>query len=373
MTPPISGLCPPRFQAVRAAFEANFAEADEQGAGFCLVIDGEVVVDLIGGFADRAASRPVAASTLFPIYSSTKAVAALMMARLVEQGRLDYDRPVAAWWPDYGQAGKAEVTVGQMLSHQDGLPGFPDPIDPQLWFDWDGVCAALAAMTPMWPPGTASGYHPTTFGYLAGELYRRIAGRMMADDLREEISGPAGLDLHIGLPDSEAHRLADILRPRSLPDFGEINAYARAAFLNRWSTPGETAEWRKVPLPSTNGFANAASLARLMGALAGDGMLEATPVLTPQARQQASRLRIRGRDLVLPFEMEWGAGVMRSPPNFFFGPSPDAFGHSGRGGSCVLADPEHRLGCAYVMNRQSHHLLGDPRARRLIAAAYGAL
>ncbi|MDB5439406.1 MAG: beta-lactamase [Caulobacteraceae bacterium] len=373
MSVPISGPCPPRFEAVRAAFEANFTEADEHGAGFSLVIDGEVVVDLVGGFADRAGSRPVTASTLFPIYSSTKAVAALMMARLVEQGRLDYERPVADYWPEYGQAGKAAITVGQMLSHQDGLPGFPDPIDPHLWLDWDAVCAALAAMAPMWPPGTASGYHPTTFGYLAGELYWRVTGTTMAEDLRDEIAVPAGLDLFIGLPDAEAHRLADMLRPKSLPDFGELNAYARAAFMNRWSTPPETPEWRKVPLPSSNGFANASSLARLMGGLAADGELDNIHLLAPQVREQASRLRIRGQDLVLPFEIEWGAGFMRSPPNFFYGPSLDGFGHSGRGGSCVLADPEHRVGCAYVMNRQSPHLLGDPRARRLIAAAYEGL
>ena len=230
---PISGACPPRFAAVRAAFEANFAEGQELGARFCLAIDGAVVVDLIGGFADRARTRTFDAATLTPVYSTTKAMAALLIARLVGQGRLSYGQTVAEVWPEFGQAGKEAVTVEQALSHQAGLAGFPEAMDPALWFDWEAICARLAAM--------------------------------------------AGAE------------------------------------------------------------------------------------------------RIRGQDLVLPYAMSWGAGFMRNVPNLIYGTGRDTFGHSGWGGSCVFADPARRVSGAYVMNRQSAELIGDPRARRLIDAAYEGL
>lgn len=370
----IGGVCAPQFAAVRDVLAASFAADEELGARFSLVVEGEVVVDLWAGFADARRSRPFAADTLVPVFSVTKALAAIMIARLVDQKRLAYDQPVAEVWPQFGQAGKAAITVGQVMSHQAGLPGFLEPMDPALWFDRDAILAKLEAMAPLWPPGTASGYHAITVGYLAGEIFRRVDGRSLGTALREDLAAPLGLDLWIGLPDAEHPRCAELQRPKSLPDFGEPTDPRRAAFLTPWAAPGGRggADWRLAEIPSANGHATALSLARLMGALASDGRLDGVTVLSPEIRDEASRERIGGRDLVLPFDLSWGAGFMRNPPNLFYGPGQAAFGHSGWGGACAFADPQSRIAGAYVMNRQSAHLIGDPRSRRLIDAAYRA-
>jgi CubicO group peptidase (beta-lactamase class C family) len=369
----IAGTAAPRFAAVKDAFAANFAAGEELGARFTVVEAGEVVVDLWAGHADRKQTRPFDARTLTPVFSTTKAIAALLMARLVDQGKLDYAQTVASVWPDYAQAGKGAVTVEQMLSHQDGLSGFPDPMEPVEWFDWDLICAKLAAMTPLWPPGTASGYHPITFGYLAGEVFKRVEGRTMGTALRQDLAEPFGLDLWIGLPDSEFDRVAELQRPNALPNFGHHNAATTAAFLTPWSSPAGRgqAEWRRMEIPSANGHCTAEALARLMGALANDGWLDGEDILSPALIAEASRERIRGQDLVLPFDMSWGAGFMRNEAVHPWGPGDRTFGHSGWGGSCAFADPDRKLGGAYVMNKQSTDLLGDKRTGRLIAAVYG--
>ena len=370
----IHGTCPPQFAPVREAFAANFAEGLEQGARFSLALHGDLVVDLWAGTADRAGERAFDEATLTPVFSTTKAIAALMIARLVGQGRLDYRTPVAALWPEFAAHGKGAVTVEQALSHQAGLAGFVDPIDPTLWFDWDGLCAALAAMAPLWPPGSASGYHPVSFGYLAGEIFRRVDGRTLGAALRQDIAEPLGLDLWIGLPDSEHGRCADLRRPPSMPDLGEITPAKRAAFLEKWSSPGgrSGADWRRAEIPSANGHATAAALARLMGALACDGKLDGREVLAPGVAALAAAKRIQGRDLVLPYDIAWGAGFMRNEGLGVYGPGAETFGHSGWGGSCAFADPQTGLSGAYVMNRQSSALIGDARAVRLIAAAYAS-
>jgi CubicO group peptidase (beta-lactamase class C family) len=371
----ITGLCPDRFSAVREAFTANFENGGELGARFALAIDGEIVIDLMGGHADRKREVVFGPDTLTPLFSTTKAVAALMVARLVDEGRLAYDQPVADVWPEFAQAGKAEVTVEQALSHQAGLSGFLDETDPSIWFDWDATCAKLAAMAPIWPVGSASGYHPITFGYLAGEIFRRVDGRTMGTALREDIAGPLGLDLWIGLPDSEHERCAELMRPSALPKFGAMNDAVKAAFLTPWAAPGGrgTADWRRVEIPSANGHATASALARLMGALATGGTLDGKSLIAPAGIKAASAERIVGQDLVLPFVISWGAGFMRNTPNMFYGPNPEAFGHSGWGGSCAFADPATGVSGSYVMNKQGSALIGDERAVRLIEAAYASL
>jgi CubicO group peptidase (beta-lactamase class C family) len=373
--PTITGFCPPRFNAVAAAFATNFAEGLELGARFSLCLEGELVVDLWAGHADRAQTLAFSDTTLTSIFSTTKALTAMMIARLVDQGRLSYDQPVASIWPAFGQAGKAQVNVGQVMSHQAGLCGFVDPIDPALWFDWDALCARLAAMEPLWPPGTASGYHPVTFGYLAGEIFRRVDGRTLGRALHEDVATPLGLDLWIGLPDAEHGRCADVRRPSAAIDLGAITQVRRAAFLERWSSPSgrSLAEWRRVEIPSANGHATAAALARFAGALACDGVLDGRRLLSASGVAALSAERICGEDLVLPYRISWGAGLIRNQGLNVYGPSADSFGHSGWGGSCLFADPKQRLSAAYVMNRQSSALIGDARAKRLIDAAYSAL
>jgi CubicO group peptidase (beta-lactamase class C family) len=372
---PISGLCPPRFDAVRRAFEANFAEGLELGARFAFAIAGEIVVDLIGGWADRAQIRPFAADTLTSVFSTTKAIVAFMIARLVDQVKLSYGQRVAEIWPEFAANAKAFVTVEQAMAHQAGLPGFAEPMAPSDWFDSTLICGKLAAMAPMWRPGEASGYHPVTFGYLAGEIFRRVDGRSMGRALREDIAGPLGLDLWIGLPGTEHDRCADMRRPPALPNLGEINDFKRLAFLTPWASPGgrSLADWRRAEIPSVTGHATAPALARLMGALANGGRLDGAQLLKPETIAAAAALRNRGRDLVLPYDLAWGAGLLRNEGLNIYGPGQETFGHSGWGGSCAFADPERGVSGAYVMNRQSAELISDARAKRLIDAAYAGL
>jgi CubicO group peptidase (beta-lactamase class C family) len=313
----------------------------------------------------------MAADTLIPVFSTGKAVMATLIATCVERGLLDYDRPVASYWPAFGQAGKDHVTVGQMMSHQAGLPGFSEVAEPAIWFDREAVLARLCAQAPMWPPGTASGYHPITIGYLAGELFRLVDGRTMGTALRQDFPG---LDLWIGLPEAEHGRVAQLRKPASAPDLGIIDAIKRAAFLDKGSAPGGrgSTEWRTMEIPSANLHARADDLARFMGVLT-DGRFEGRTVLSPETLEAMRRERIAGVDRVVPFDISWAAGVMRNERLRVFGPNPETLGHAGWGGSCALADPARKLSAAYAMNRQSPHLLGDPRTLRLIEAVYRAV
>ena len=365
---------PDRFAALAELFQAQLS-SQELGARFTLVERGEVVFDIWGGFADRARTLPFGPDTLTPVFSTTKAVAALLIARLVDQGRLAYGQTVASVWPEFAQAGKAEITVAQVMSHQDGLAGLVEPMDPGLWLDWEVIVDKLAAMAPLWPPGTASGYHPITFGFTAGEIFRRVDGRTMGRALREDLAEPFALDLWIGLPDAEFARVAELERPHRFADFGRMSEVKKLAFLTKWAAPGGrgTQAWRRAEIPSANGHVTALGLARLMNALACGGQLDGRAILGPATVAEATRERIFGPDLVLPFEISWAAGFMRNVPNLIYGPGRESFGHSGWGGSCAFADPERGLSGAYVMNRQSPELIGDPRALKLIQAAYAEL
>ncbi len=298
-----------------------------------------------------------------------------LIARLVDQGRLSYGQTVASVWPEFAQAGKAEITVAQVMSHQAGLAGLAEPMDPGLWLDWDAIVDKLAAMAPLWPPGTASGYHPVTYGFTAGEIFRRVDGRTMGRALREDFAEPFGLDLWIGLPDAEFPRVADLERPTRFADFGKITEIKKLAFLTRWAAPGGrgAGDWRRAEIPSANGHVTALGLARLMNALACGGELDGRSILKRATVEALTRERIVGQDLVLPFRISWAAGLMRNVPNMIYGPGDASFGHSGWGGSCAFADPERGLSGAYVMNRQSPELIGDARAVKLITSAYACL
>ncbi|WP_396594986.1 serine hydrolase domain-containing protein [Brevundimonas sp. R86498] len=377
--PDISGLCPPRFDAVKDAFARNFTDApeglNEQGARFSVVIEGETVLDLWAGLADPRAQTPFTDRTLVPVFSTGKAVMALLIASAVQRGKLAYAERIADLWPAFAAHGKGEVTVAQLLSHQAGLPGFDTTVDPALWFDPRAVLDRLAAQAPMWPPGAASGYHPVTVGYLANEIHRLADGRTMGEALRQDFAVPFDLDLWIGLPETEHDRVAILRKPSAAPDLGPIDAIKTAAFLDRGSAPGGrgSAEWRSIEIPSANLHGTAPALARIMGLIAGAGRLDGRAILSPAVVEEATRERVFGPDKVLPFVMSWGAGFTRNRGLDIFGPNPDAVGHCGWGGSCAFADPAARLSAAYVMTRQSPHLIGDPRAQRLIDALYAAL
>jgi len=377
--PEISGTCPPRLAAVKDAFAANFVDApdglNEQAARFSVVVGGETLIDLWAGVADPRAGTPFTDRTLVPVFSTGKAVMALLMAWAVQRGRLAYEDKVARLWPAFAANGKAEVTVAQLLSHQAGLPGFDQAVDPTIWFDQRAVLDRLAAQAPMWPPGTASGYHPVTVGYLANEVFRLADGRSMGRALREDFGEPFGLDLWIGLPADQHDRVAALRKPSKAAELGPVDAIKTAAFLDRGSAPGGrgSAEWRAIEIPSANLHGTALDLARIMGIMADGGRLDGRTILSPSVMAEATWERISGPDKVLPFTIGWAAGLMRNAGLNVFGPNPDAVGHCGWGGSCAFADPVRHLSAAYAMTRQSPYLLGDPRAARLIQALYAAL
>ena len=371
----IRGTCPAQFEAVRGAFTANFEEGREIGARFALAIEGEVVVDLMAGFADRARSRLFGPDTLTSVFSTTKAMAALMVARLVDSGAIDYGQSVASVWPEFAQAGKGGVTIGQAMSHQAGLAGLAEPMDPASWLDWDLICGKLARMEPLWPPGSASGYHPVTFGYLAGEIFRRVDGRTLGTALVQDIAGPLDLDLMIGVPDAQQPRCADVQKPPAAPNLGPITEPRRLAFLTRWASPGHVslADWRRAEIPSVTGHATASALARMMAMIACGGKMDGRRWLKTETVRALTGERIAGPDFVLPYDLSWAAGLLRNRGLGIYGAGGETVGHSGWGGSCAFADPERRLSGAYVMNRQSAELIGDARAHRLIDAAYACL
>ena len=369
----ISGFVAPGFEAVQDAFADNFARGEEQGAGFSVLLDGEVIIDLHGGWADRAGERPWDAGTIVPVYSTTKGIAALVLAMAIETLPAGYETPVAEVWPEFAAAGKDAITIGEVASHQAGLPGFIEEIDPALWLDPPACAAALAALPPMWVPGTAHGYHPLTWGYLVGEIVRRITGRRLGTILREDITGPLGIDFRIGLPDTEHARVADILRPKSLAALGEITPPRRAAFVAKWSAPDRGgAIWREIEIPSANGHGTASAIATLYNAYAATGLVGARRLMRPGTFGALTSARVDGPDLVLPMVTRFGAGIMHNSYRSF-GPFEDGLGHCGWGGSLAIASPSRGLTCAYVMNRQSNALVGDPRAVRLVEAVAGCL
>ncbi len=371
--PNSSGALREIFLSVGDAFCDNFTEGLELGASFAVVVDEEVVVDIRGGYVDRAREQPWTEDTLVCVYSTGKAVLALLIAQAVSGGKLDYDAPVAQYWPEFAQAGKDRVTVAQLLSHQAGLCGIADEMPPETWLDWDEVTRRLAAMAPLWEPGTANGYHPQTFGFLAGELLRRVTGKSVGE-LIGALREAHELEVYCGLTLREMQRAAYMPKPPTAPDLGDLNEYTQLAFLKKWSAPSGVSReaWMAAEIPASNMHADARALARIVQPIANAGKLDGAQYLTSQAIDGALKERIHGDDLVLPFHLSWTAGLMRNI-NRHLGPNEAAYGHAGFGGSCVLIDPQNRLTAAYVMNKMSPYLVGDPRALRLINAVYDSL
>ena len=367
----IHGSADPAFAALTAEFERNFADRGDVGAALSLVIDGRPVVDLWAGSLDAAGARPWAADSVVNVWSTTKAIGALCFAMLVDRGACAYDDLVVRWWPEFAAHGKDGVTIAMLLSHQAGLCSFRDPAVVEDFYDLETAAARLAATEPLWPPGSRSGYHAISIGVLAGELFRRIEGRSLTAFVAEELAGPLGLDLSLGLPVSQEARRAEMIAPPELATSNmaaDLNPSQVAAYTNPVIEPllPNTAAWRACELVSANGFSNARSLARLFGEVA------AGRLLSPQTLAQATQLRISGVDEVLGVPARWGAGFLLNTDGLY-GPSPATFGHSGWGGSFAMVDPGRKAALAYTMNRMGTDLVGDPRDVALIAAAYEGL
>ncbi|MFJ9716930.1 serine hydrolase domain-containing protein [Streptomyces sp. NPDC101213] len=382
--PEVHGHCDERFAAVRTAFEENFRGRGELGAAVTVVVGGETVADLWGGWADRARTRAWERDTLVNVWSTSKGPTALCAHLLADRGLLDLDAPVAAYWPEFAAAGKEGVLVRHLLSHRAGLAGLREPHTLEQLYDWELTTARLAATEPWWEPGSRSGYHPLTYGFLVGEVVRRVSGLLPGAFLEREVTGPLGIDFTIGLPEEEAGRVAELAHPPAASGSEQAALLSRlapvavAALTNPPAGAAEanTPAWRAAEIPAANGHGTARAVAALYGLLAGDSP-GGRRVLSPEAAERVREGQGGCRDLVLGAglgqDTEIGLGPWLSGPHGSYGPNPRAFGHDGFGGSCGLADPEAGLSLGYVMNRMGPHIVDDPRKTALVEAVYSAL
>jgi len=377
----IDGVCDPRFAAVHEAFAQNFAERGEVGAAVAISVDGRPVVDLWGGWADAARRTPWRSDTLVNFFSVGKGLSAVCVHRLVERGRLDLDAPIARYWPGFATAGKDGISLRDVLSHRAGVPSVAAPLADGTMLDWEAMVRALEAQPPWWTPGTAHGYHVNTFGYLVGEVVRRVTGATLGALLRAEIAGPLGADVHIGLPVAEHHRVADFLWPPGAP--GERPADLAGDELMRWnaywnprglSGAGWVNEpaWRSAEMPSTNGHGTARGVARVYAALAAGGTINGVHVLAPSVLEAAVVEQAAGTDRVTGKPAHFALGFQLTQPERPLGPNAGAFGHFGAGGSLGFCDPAARLAFGYVMNDMGPRWV-SPRARALVDAVYACL
>jgi len=367
---PIDGSTDPRFARVREAFAANFASGLEHGGGVAVLLDGRPVVELWGGHADAAKTRLWQQDTLINVWSCTKGVVALAIAMLVERGKLDYAAPVARWWPDFAAGGKEKITLELVLSHQAGLNGLAVPMDEAGLLAWDPYVEAWAAMPPLWAPGSRSIYHALSYGHLAGEILRRVDGRMPGRFIAEEIAGPLGADFYVGLPEREDHRVAEMIEGPKASDW--VPFVLQSPFPHSCMNPSLSAlapnhrAWRAADIPGGNGHATALGLAKIYSEMA----TSRAGLIRRETIAEAARPRVRGIDESFGSPTAFAAGFQIDNPMTGKG----AFGHTGWGGSYGFADPAARIGFAYVTNRMLGFDDGiDPRRKALIDAVYQSL
>ena len=372
----VSGTTGNGFDAVRAAFAGNLASGADIGASYAATRRGETVVDLWGGWADEARTRPWEKDTLVNVYSTTKTMTALTALLLADRGDLDFEAPVAKNWPEFAQAGKADVKVSHLMSHSSGLSGWKEPITREDLYDWEKATSLLAAQAPYWEPGSASGYHAMTQGYLVGEVVRRITGRTLGTVFREEIAEPLGGDFHIGLPASEDHRVADLIPP---PAGGAIGDGEQSPLVANMShNPGvdpldtRTRAWRAAEIPAAGGQGNARSVAEIHTLLANGGVAKGKRIMSEAGCRKALEPQIEGTDLILGIPVRFGLGF-GLPGGMVPLPNPNSMFWGGYGGSLVIIDFDAQTTFGYAMNKMAGTTTGDLRAMSLIMATWQGL
>jgi CubicO group peptidase (beta-lactamase class C family) len=387
--PEILGSCDERFAGVREALEGNFRDHDELGAAVAIAIEGRMVVDVWAGWMDGGRTRPWERDTLVDVFSVGKAMAALCIHIIVERGRIDLDAPVSRYWPEFAAAGKDGVTVRMLLSHRAGLPAVRRVLPELGMYDWDLMTTALAAEEPWWEAGSTHGYHVNTFGYLTGELVRRVSGQRIGAFFRSEVERRVDADFHFGFGPQHDHRTAEYVfggeaselvdgvedeRRRSGDperDFLLGRVYLNPPGLSGLGTVN-TRAWRAAEIPSANGHATARGVARIYSALACGGAVDGIRLLHPETIEHAVAEASSGPDFVLGRPSRFGLGFQLTQPERPLGPSPRSFGHFGVGGSLGFADPDAGVAFAYTMNRYGPRWQ-NPRNRALIDAVYACL
>jgi CubicO group peptidase (beta-lactamase class C family) len=389
-SPEVHGRCEPAFESLRQALAEIMDAGSEVGAALAVHVGKQPVVDLWAGHTDSARTQPWDEHTIVNLYSVGKAVTAVCALRLVEGGALDLDSPVSHYWPEFAQAGKKHLPVRYLFTHQAALPAVFRLLPLGAELQWEVMTEALAAQEPWWQPGAGHGYHVNTYGFLIGEVARRITGKSLGTYLRDEIAGPAGIDFFIGFGSELDARCADIIPPRPGPD-GEqgsvlldgdlatltgLERMRVGAYRNPPNLSGQgiinTREWRAAEVPSTNGHGNARSVARLYAALAGDGDLDGVHILSPATVEMAIGEQVYGEDLILQRPTRFGLGFQLTMPERRLGPGLRSFGHFGAGGSLGFGDPDAHVAFAYAMN-QGRAGWQHKHVRHLIDLVYEAL
>lgn len=381
----IHGYCDPHFSSVKEVFADNFRNRGDIGASYAATIDGKFMVDIWAGYADAAGTRPWERDTLACLYSTTKTMTVLSALLLADRGQLDLDAPVARYWPEFAQAGKECLPVKYLLSHQSGLAGFDERIPVEALYDWERIIRLLAAQRPWWQPGTQSGYHAITQGYLVGEVIRRITNKTVSTFFHDEIASPLRADCHIGLPEEDDPRVAEMIPPpmwqpgnpryvssNSLPEMSQKSMYPLIDQTNPIAV-SQSRAWRAAEIPSANGYGNARSVARMASVLA-CGEIDGTCLLTPRTIEKAFQEQCYGVDFTLMVPARWALGFFLVSKEMPFGPNPRTLFMGGGGGSAVVIDADARMSQAYVMNNCIGTALeGDDRAAALSRAVYAAL
>ena len=364
-----------KFEAFKDAFASLFDDPQERGMALCVQIGGETVLDLWAGSADKDGQQAWHSDTILNLFSCTKTFTAVTVLQLVGEGKLELDAPVARYWPEFAAAGKEKITLRHLLSHQAGLPALRQMLPAEALYDWQAMTSALAAEQPWWRLGEGHGYAPITFGWLVGEVLRRVEGRGPGESIVARTAKPLGLDFHVGLADSQFDRVATISRGKgNLGDaaaqrllklmMSEPAGMSTRAFTNPPSimTSTNKPEWRRMQQPAANGHGNARSLAGFYSGLL-DGRLLESELLDELTREHA-----RGEDKTLLTATRFGLGCMLDQPdvaNATYGMGRFAFGHPGAGGSVGFADPERELAFGFVTNNLGPFVLMDPRAQKL--------
>ena len=374
----VEGTCDPKFEAMREILQRNLDSGADLGASVAVVVEGQPVVDLWGGWADTEQTQPWERDTITNVWSSTKTMMALSALVLVERGELDVYAPVARYWPEFAANGKENIEVRHLLSHTSGVSGWAQPVVVEDIYDWEKSTSMLAGQAPWWEPGTDSGYHALNQGHLVGEVIRRITGLKLGEFFAKEIAGPLGADFHIGLDPSEFHRVSNVVPPPPLPiDFEALDM--DSVMVKTFTGPSPdasvswTPEWRQADIGAANGHGNARSVARAQSVISNGGQVDGISLLSPDTIDLIFDEQANGVDLVLGVASRFGIGY--GLPNELMPVPPDSriCFWGGWGGSLVVNDLDHRATVTYMMNRMEGGLVGDVRGFELVIAALSAV
>ena len=369
----IQGNCQERFLEVKELFGSLHKSGREVGSSFSVYQDGKPIIDIWGGYSDKDQTKQWNRDTLATVWSTTKGVAAITIAHAFENKLIEYESKVSEYWPEFGCNGKEDITVGMLLSHQAGICGSKTD-NVEDYYSQSVMAKELASMHPIWEPGTASGYHSMTYGWLVSELIIRVTGKTLGNYFKENIGDPNQIDFHIGLPLAEEKRVAEMIpfpkesnQSSTKPNDAQIASGSGPNLLKHQNTT----KWRSAEIPSANGQGCASAIAKLYSLVVTDD--HSLKIINDKSIETMTAERITNRDLVLDVVTRWGSGFIINMHKVIYGPEETSFGHSGWGGSCGFGDPINRIGVSYVMNNMKNNFAADGRSLELINKTYECL